>query len=600
MLDSTLFLFMMIGLLGIGSQWIAWRFQWPSIVVMSVVGLLAGPIFGFMNPEETFAGVYEPIISIAVAIILFEGSLKLSFREIKGLERSVVRIVTLGAFLGWILGSFTAHYVAGLSWAVSFVIGGLLIVTGPTVVLPMLRQAKLKPRPASILKWEGIIVDPLGALLAVFSYEIIRFLVLEKVSVTELLLFFLVSGFAVLLGWLLGWCIAWMFKHGYIPEFLKSPIVFVVVILCFTIPNEIMHETGLLSVTAMGVTMANMNISSINDMRHFKENISVLLISAIFIMLTASLSLDTLLSMLEMEILWYVILMLFIVRPLSILLSTIRTELSLKERILVGWIAPRGIVALTVSGYFASVLVDEGFEDASILVPLTFGLVFSTVVVHGFSITWLAQKLGIAANATPGVLIVGSNHFTIKLASALRDLEVPVLLTEASWDRVQLAKQNDFKKVYYGEILSEKTEYRLDLTPYDKLVAATELDSYNALVSTNFMAEFGRSNVYQLSLKSNEEGHLNDLAHTTHGNILFEEGMSWEALMKRIEHGFVFHSEELSESFILEDYEARLSDDSVMIAILKNEGSVQFFTSENKLEGQPGDKVLSLVTRQEA
>ncbi|WP_085505551.1 cation:proton antiporter [Thalassobacillus devorans] len=600
MLDSTLFLFMMIGLLGIGSQWIAWRFQWPSIVVMSVVGLLAGPIFGFMNPEETFAGVYEPIISIAVAIILFEGSLKLSFREIKGLERSVVRIVTLGAFLGWILGSFTAHYVAGLSWAVSFVIGGLLIVTGPTVVLPMLRQAKLKPRPASILKWEGIIVDPLGALLAVFSYEIIRFLVLEKVSVTELLLFFLVSGFAVLLGWLLGWCIAWMFKHGYIPEFLKSPIVFVVVILCFTIPNEIMHETGLLSVTAMGVTMANMNISSINDMRHFKENISVLLISAIFIMLTASLSLDTLLSMLEMEILWYVILMLFIVRPLSILLSTIRTELSLKERILVGWIAPRGIVALTVSGYFASVLVNEGFEDASILVPLTFGLVFSTVVVHGFSITWLAQKLGIAANATPGVLIVGSNHFTIKLASALRNLEVPVLLTEASWERVQLAKQNDFKKVYYGEILSEKTEYRLDLTPYDKLVAATELDSYNALVSTNFMAEFGRSNVYQLSLKSNEEGHLNDLAHTTHGNILFEEGMSWEALMKRIEHGFVFQSEELSKSFTLEDYEARLSDDSVMIAILKNEGSVQFFTSENKLEGQPGDKVLSLVTRQEA
>ncbi|GGD01962.1 sodium/hydrogen exchanger [Thalassobacillus devorans] len=599
MLDSNLFLFMMIGLLGIGSQWVAWRFQWPSIVVMSVVGLLAGPIFGFMNPEETFAGVYDPIISIAVAIILFEGSLKLSFREIKGLERSVVRIVTLGAFLGWILGSFTAHYVAGLSWAVSFVIGGLLIVTGPTVVLPMLRQAKLKPRPASILKWEGIIVDPLGALLAVFSYEIIRFLVLEKVSVTELLLFFLVSGFAVLLGWLLGWCIAWMFKHGYIPEFLKSPIVFVVVILCFTIPNEIMHETGLLSVTAMGVTMANMNISSINDMRHFKENISVLLISAIFIMLTASLSLDTLLSMMEMEILWYVILMLFIVRPLSILLSTIRTELSLKERILVGWIAPRGIVALTVSGYFASVLVAEGFEDASILVPLTFGLVFSTVVVHGFSITWLAQKLGIAANATPGVLIVGSNHFTIKLASAFRDLEVPVLLTEASWERVQLAKQNDFKKVYYGEILSEKTEYRLDLTPYDKLVAATELDSYNALVSTNFMAEFGRSNVYQLSLKSDEEGHLNDLAHTTHGNILFEEGMSWEALTKRIEHGFVFQAEELSESFTLKDYEAQLPDDSVMIAILKNEGSVQFFTSENKLEGQPGDKVLSLVTRQE-
>ncbi|MFG6117356.1 cation:proton antiporter [Halobacillus sp. MO56] len=597
MLDSTLFLFMMIGLLGIGSQWVAWRFQWPSIVVMSVVGLLAGPIFGFMNPEENFAGLYEPIISVAVAIILFEGSLKLSFREIKGMERSVLRIVTLGALLGWILGSFAAHYVAGLSWAVSFVIGGLLIVTGPTVVLPMLRQAKLKPRPASILKWEGIIVDPLGALLAVFSYEIIRFLVLEEVGMSELLLFILVSGFAILLGWLLGWCIAWMFKHGHIPEFLKSPIVFVVVIFCFTIPNEIMHETGLLSVTAMGITMANLQISSINDMRHFKENISVLLISTIFIMLTASLSLDTLISMLEINILFYVLLMLFIVRPLSIWISTIQTELSIRERILVGWIAPRGIVALTVSGYFASVLVDEGFTDASILVPLTFGLVFATVVVHGFSITWLAQKLGMAAKEKPGILIVGSNHFTVKLASTLRDLDIPVLITESSWNRVQLAKQNDFKKVYYGEILAEKTEYRLDMTPYDKLLAGTELDSYNALVCTNFMAEFGRSNVYQLSLKSNEEGHLNDIAHTNHGTILFEEGMSWDALIKRMEDGFFFKTEELSESYSLEDYKAKLPEEAVMILIQKKEGEVQFFTIENSLEGHPGDRVLSLVPR---
>ncbi|KUP05007.1 hypothetical protein Q73_14320 [Bacillus coahuilensis m2-6] len=174
MLDSTLFQLMVIGFLGVASQWIAWRFKLPAIVVMSIAGLLIGPFLGLIVPKDVFGDIYKPIISIAVAIILFEGSLNLNFKEIRGLSRPVFRISTVGALIAWILGSLAAHYVAGLSWAVSFVIGGLYIVTGPTVILPLLRQGKLKPRPATILKWEGIIVDPLGALLAVFAFEFIK------------------------------------------------------------------------------------------------------------------------------------------------------------------------------------------------------------------------------------------------------------------------------------------------------------------------------------------------------------------------------------------------------------------------------------------
>ncbi|MUV37464.1 K(+)/H(+) antiporter NhaP2 [Lentibacillus sp. JNUCC-1] len=505
MVPSILFEIMLIGLLGIGSQWLAWRYRMPAIVVMSITGLLVGPVFGLMNPEEDFGGLFSPIISVAVAIILFEGSLNLNFKEIRGLGKPVFRISTVGAFLAWILGSLTAHYIAGLSWAVAFVIGGLFIVTGPTVIMPLLRQSKLKPRPAKILKWEGIIVDPIGALLAVFAFEIIAFLTSQNPDGSKLVAFFAASIFAAIFGWALGRGIGWMFETGHVPEFLKSPAVFIVVILCFTGADEIMHETGLLSVTAMGITLANMGISSVEDMRHFKENISILLISAIFIMLTASLQVDTLLHIFNPSIIGYVLLMMFIVRPLSIFISTIGSGLSLNEKALVGWIAPRGIVALTVSSYFASILLDAGYEDAELLTTLTFGLVFFTVVAHGFSISWLARKLHLSMEGRPGTLIVGSNPFTVELAKSLAKSKAPVIIVDSSWENLRYAR-NGGVPFYHGEMLSEQTEYNLDTIPYEYMLAISEYHSYNALVCTTFMPEYGRTNVFKISPLSRSQG----------------------------------------------------------------------------------------------
>src|SRR5699024_6092157 len=212
MVSSILFEIMLIGLLGIGSQWVAWKYRMPAIVVMFVVGLLVGAVFGIINPEADFGDLYSPIISVAVAIILFEGSLNLNFKELRGLGKPVFRISTIGAFIAWILGSLTAHYIAGLSWAVAFVIGGLFIVTGPTVILPLLRQSKLKPRPAKILKWEGIIVDPIGVLLAMFAFEIITVFTSGERELTALLIFFAASIFAGFLGWFLGRVTGWMFE----------------------------------------------------------------------------------------------------------------------------------------------------------------------------------------------------------------------------------------------------------------------------------------------------------------------------------------------------------------------------------------------------
>lgn len=583
---------MLIFVLGIGSQWMAWKFNFPAIVVMSIAGLIVGPFLGIMNPEESFGAIYSPLISVAVAIILFEGSLNLSFKELRGLGKPVFRISTIGAFIAWILGSLTAHYIAGLSWEVAFVIGGLFIVTGPTVIMPLLRQSKLKPRPAKILKWEGIIVDPIGVLLAVFAFEIITFFTMEEVGGGTLLMFFVAAAFAALFGWFCGRVTGWMFETGYVPEFLKSPAVFVIVIFCFTLADEIVHGTGLLSVTAMGMTLANIGLTSLNDFRHFKENISVLLISAIFIMLAASLQMETIIHIFSPEIIGYVLLMMFAVRPLSIFLSTIRTGLTMRERTLVGWIAPRGIVALTVSGYFAGILNEAGYEDAELLTTLTFGLVFFTVVAHGFSIGPLAKRLHLSLEGKPGILIVGSSPFTVQLAKSFRKGGFPVLVVDSSWEQLRFAR-NEGVPFYHGEILSEQTEYNLDTIPYDFIIAATSSYSYNSLVCTTFMPEYGRTNVFKVDPEASE-AHM-DIVTKVGGRSLCREEMSLGEFNNKVNNGFIFRRTALTEQFNYSQFKNGLDESAVLMYFVKPSGQLYFYAQDLRVRPNIGDVIVSFT-----
>ncbi|WP_392454733.1 cation:proton antiporter [Chryseomicrobium aureum] len=589
-MDSLLVVLMVIIFLGIFSQWIAWRFRMPAIVVMSIAGLLVGPVLGLINPQASLGEIFNPLISLAVAIILFEGSLNLDFREVRTFSKPLTRVVTLGAFIAWIAGSLAAHFLAGLSLEVAFIIGGLFIVTGPTVILPLLRQAKLKSRPAAILKWEGIVVDPFGALLAVFAYEFIKFAG-GTITLEAFLLFFGASIFATLLGIGAGWGQGKMIERGMIPEFLKAPMLFAVVLLVFVASDSVMHETGLLAVTAMGIMMANMHIASINDIRHFKENISVLLISTIFVMLTASLQRETLLAIFDWGIILFVAAMLFIVRPLSIWISTIGTELDWKEKTLIGWIAPRGIVALTVSGYFAGVLTENGYQDADILTALTFALVFSTVVFHGFSIGWLAKKLNLAASDRPGVLIVGGNEFTAKLGESLKNDGVETLIADNSWEHLRFARKLGVP-TYRGDILSEQTEYSLDFTPYPVMIAATETDAYNALITSNFVPDIGREMLFQTApYRADKE----DYHPSIGGIVLFDEGADIYTLARRIATGHVIRKTMITEKFTEEDYVATRPEESLILYVKRADETIQFWAPKRKLSLKTGDTVVSLT-----
>ncbi|MFD2759680.1 cation:proton antiporter [Lentibacillus juripiscarius] len=599
MAQAELLSIVIIIILGIFSQWLAWRIQWPSIVIMSVAGLLIGPVFGLINPEEALDELYTPLISLAVAVVLYEGSSSLNFRELKGISKSVLRVVTIGAFLAWIGGALAAHFIAGLNFAISFIIGGLFIVTGPTVIIPLLRQAKLKPRVATVLKWEGIIIDPIGPLLALFAYQVIKVIGDKNVQGHYLLTFFAGALLAAIIGLAAGIFVSKMVRKGLFPEFLKSPIVLSFVLLCFTVSEVIMHETGMLAVTVMGLTMARTKkyVTSIGNVSHFVENISVILTSTIFVLLTASLTRETILEIFTIPILGFVLIMLFVVRPLSIWLSTIGTEMSASEKTLISWIAPRGIVALTVSGYFAGVLAEDGYAGASILTTITFALVFITVCAHGFTLGPLAKKLNLASEEQAGILIIGANRFSIAFADYCKSLEIPVLMIDDSYEHL-LDAQNKGINTFYGQILSEYIQFEVDLTPYDYILAMTDEPAYNALICQSYAPEFGYNNTFALPASKRGDSDNEEIAPAIKGHVLFHENAILPELSKKLQEGYTFDSMEMTEQKAVkrEDFD----ESGMLLFVWKKNKEIAFMTlRREKLELNEGDWVVMLTEQAE-
>ncbi len=553
-------IFAIIGFLGIGSQWIAWRLKLPAIVLMLAAGVLAGPVFGILHPAKDMGHLLQPIVSVAVAVILFEGGLTLKFKELHDTGPAVRRLVYFGAPLGWLLSTLAIHYGAGLSWESSAVFGGILVVTGPTVVTPLLRQAKLAPRPASIMRWEAIVNDPVGAIFAVLAFEVVTALygAGDLLKAFEHLAIGIVIATAV--GYLGGRLIVLSFRRGWVPEYMKVPVLFGVVLVVYAGTDTILHESGLLAVTVMGVLIGNAHLPSLEELKRFKEHITVILVSGVFILLAASLEFSTI-ARLDWHAIVFVGLIVLFVRPLTIFLSLIGTELNWREKSIIAWIGPRGVVAVAVSGLFGARLVELGVEDGALLAPLAFALVTATVILHGFSIAPLARMLGLTSTQPAGVLIVGASSWSTALAVKLKDEGFPVLMADRNYLRLREARQMDVP-IFHGEILSEAAEHTLDLNLYGTLLAATDNDAYNALICTDFGPEFGRQNVFQIGRAEREEGNK-DLPPTLGGRS-FGSGMKFYDILNKTRQGWQFRSTNLTEEYDLTTYMANRPEAEVL------------------------------------
>lgn len=591
---DIVFAVMLIGAAGIGAQWLAWRFNLPAIVLMSIAGLILGPGFGILRPEEVLGDVYAPIIAIAVGIILFEGGLQLPFDELREVGKGVRRLIIPGALIAWGLGFLAAYYVADLSVVTALLFSGIMVVTGPTVIIPLLRQAKLSSRPATLLRWEGIVNDPIGALLAVIVYEIFH---LSQPSGGGLDPFQIGGSLMIgailstVWGILLGWFVARSFRQGWVPEYLKTPVLLTAVLICFGMANAVQEEGGLLAVTAMGITLANGKLRSINQLRQFKENIAVMFVSGVFVMLTANLTIDILTSLTWKDAA-FVAIMMFVVRPVVVMISLFATNTTWRERLLIGWIAPRGIVAVAVSGLFATKLVGLGVEDGGKMVPLAFALVFATVIAHGFSIGPLAKFLGLAQKGRSGVLIVGGSAWSAALAEKLQEVEVPVLITDSSYRALRSARNRGIP-TFYGEILSEVTDHHIEFVRYDTLLAVTGNDSHNALVCTDLAHEMDRSRTFQLSSKGQGENRR-AVSYALQGRPLFANAIGLDDLMQRHYNGWEFQLTRISETYGPEEFAEAIGDES-LIVLIERDDQLFFDAADRPLQPKVGDRVLAYV-----
>ncbi len=595
-MESSALVIAAIGALGIGAQWIAWRTGWPAIVLMLAAGFLAGPVFGLFDPEETFGSLLEPMIGIGVALILFEGGLSLDFRELRHSGSAVWRLATIGVIVGWALGAVSGYYVAGIVWPVAILFGGILVVTGPTVVLPLLRQSNVQTRPASILKWEAIVNDPTGALCAVIAYEYFRAVAeapgASLFEVVPPLIF--AAGISGVIGYAAAWVIAFLFPRGAVPEYLKVPVLFSTVIAVFVGCNMIEHEAGLVAVTVMGVVLANMDVSSLRSIHPFKENIAVLLVSGIFILLSASLSWEDL-QYVNWRFGAFLVVLLFLVRPATVLISLLGSPIPWNERLFVAWIAPRGIVLVAISGLFALRLSDLGYSDGNVLIGLSFAVVVATIVAHGFTVNLVASLLKVKGTSRPGLLIAGSTPWTIALAKQMHELKTPVMIVDSSWQRLAAARREGLP-FYHGEILNEATEHNLDLNPYQVLVAATENEAYNTLVCNEFAHEIGRDSVYQLGEASDDDRRA--LPESLRGRALFASGFGVAEVDERQKEGWTFRRTKLTEEFTMENAREKLGDKAQMLLLLRENGTMRFFTHAAKPEPRAGDIIITYSPQQ--
>ncbi|WBU62853.1 cation:proton antiporter [Paracoccus aerodenitrificans] len=581
--------FALVGVAGVGAQWLAWKFRLPGIVVMLAVGLVLGPLTGIFIPERDIGDLVTPMISLAVAVILFEGGLTLNFKQLADAAPGVRRLVIIGAPLGWLLSSLALAYIAGLSWQSSVVFGGVMIVTGPTVIAPLLRTARLFNRPAQLLQWEGIVNDAVGALVAVIALEVV--LVRQQELSAAEAVWTVVSGiaFATLIGFGAAVAIIKAFRESLVPEYMKVPLLFVVVIFAFALSDMVLHESGLLAVTVMGLIIANADLPSYTEIYRFKEQATTLLLSGVFILLAASVNLE-MLELLNWRSALFILAVILLVRPATVLTSLAGTPIPWKERLLVAFTGPRGVVLLAISGLFAERLVAEGVQDGAVLQPLAFVLVLTTVILHGFGLKPLAEKLELSSGEKPGLIIAGGSAFATGLATALIKADVKVLVTDPNRAMLRSARDAGVP-TYYGDILSEAAEHGVEFITYSTILVASDNDAYNTLVATDLAPEFGRDAIWQIS-RAKEDRARHSLPSQLGGQGI-NGGRTLAQYLELLADGWIFRNTRLTEEYTLEDW--RKAREGAIPLVTIADGEVRFVGRDEKLEGAPDMRIVSLI-----
>jgi CPA1 family monovalent cation:H+ antiporter len=583
------------------AQWIAWKTRLPGILLLLLFGVALGQ---FIRPDDLLAAlsggsssvagprILFPIVSLAVAIIMFEGGLSLKLSELKEAGDAVFRLCTIGALLTWGGSGLAAYYLLGFDWRLSCLLGAIMIVTGPTVIGPLLRQVQPSSRVANTLKWEGILIDPIGAVAAVLVFDVLMI----DAAGSELGHGIWLLGKTVLVGVAggvaFGAAVSFALRRFLLPDHLHGVVSLASVLILFAVCDAAAHESGLIAVTIFGLWMTNQNGLDIEHIIEFKENLTTLLIGCLFILLASRIELSTLAEV-AWPGLWFVLALIVVVRPLSVFLSLPRSGLEFREQVFVAALAPRGIVAAAVSSVFALRMeqtVGVDIPGAGTLTSITFMAIIATVSVYGLLASPIAKALDLSDPNRNGLLIAGADDWVIAFAKEVKQAGCRVLLIDTNYRKVTKAKLAELEAVC-ANVMNEHLFERLSLAGIGRFLAMTENDQVNSLAVRECRTLFGRPHTYQLTFKTDT---VRGMTRNMMGRELFSRELTFDQIADLFEHGLAFKTTGLSEEFsyadFLNEYEA-----VHVLAVLNERGELSIVTSEMTPEPAAGHTVIALV-----
>ncbi|ROS04869.1 sodium/proton antiporter (CPA1 family) [Sinobacterium caligoides] len=583
-----------IGLTGFACQWAAWRMKLPAILLLLLAGLIAGPVTNLLEPNLLFGDLLFPLVSLCVAIILFEGSLTLEFSQLKEVGNVVKRLISFGAITTLSLTATACHFVLDFSWGLSLLFGSLTVVTGPTVIVPLLRTVRPNSKIANTLRWEGILIDPIGALCAVLVFEFLASGAHNGEFSHVLVTFATMLAVGLSSGIAAGILLARMLRNHWLPEYLHNIATLSILLTVFVVSNQFADESGLLAVTVFGIWLANAKEVNVQQILHFKENLTVLLISGLFILLAARIEWADLIT-LGWPMLALLAIIQFVVRPIAISVSTFGSQFNWRERALLAWIAPRGIVAAAISALFALKLAEQGIDHANLLVPATFAVIIGTVVLQSLTAAPIARLLGVAEPSPSGFLIIGANSLARKIGGALQDAGFRVVLTDSIWENISAARLLGLK-TYFGNPASSHADEYLDLTGIGHMLALTPQRHQNVMSGMRFIREFGSNKTFCIKTRSRDTAkHRASIHHR--GMTLFNADTSFQQLASLVANGGEIKSTRLSKEFSYEDYLAKNQDDHIVpLFAIDDKQHIHVYAESVELKPGLDWKIIAMIT----
>lgn len=574
----------------------AWRVRMPPILFLLLTGIIGGPVLGVVQPEAILGDLFYPFVSLSVAIILFEGSLNLKFKEIRGLHLVVRNMVSLGMVATWLITTLATKLFFDVSIELATLFGAIMVVTGPTVVAPILRTVRPVSSIANILKWESIVIDPIGASLAVLVFEFIVIGGGQEALGHTLLTFAQLLVIGSLIGLITGYFFGLCLRHHLIPDFLQNICALGLVFASFALADVIQPESGLVTVTIFGVLLANMKGVDLEYILAFKETLSILLISLLFIVLASRIDFTDL-QQLGWQALLLCLIIQLVARPMSTMLATFGSSLSQAERLFMAWIAPRGIVAAAIASLFALRLENYGYEDAAILVPLTFTVIIFTVLLQSLTAVPIANLLKVTLPKSDGFLIVGSNRLSRTLAKGLLEHTVKVVIADSSKERIAKAEEAGIP-TYGGNPLSEHGKYNLELVGLGSLLALSARESENIAATLRYRQEFGKNNIYTLlsTPQMSDSSAVSKIRSVSklRGKTLFDDRVSHQILTNLLERGAMLHSIKVEEGFEQKDFHKNHGKEAVPLFGIDSKKQVHCFCTEDPLQVNVGWQILFL------